>query len=280
MKPRLTPRPPLADPQQAIMNYLEDLLSVVPPWSPEPVVEAPAPPSPRTAAPRPAPQPVPVPPPAQPVLAEPVLTKPVLAPPLIAPPPPAPAAPVPTPQTAPPAPVQRSAIPAWGGQPFKALACEIATMNLAVPLDQLRGIIPWNGELTRVPGTAPERLGRILIRGEQIEVIDLAQLLLGRPGPELGTQGYILLLGERWGLACSQLQDPELVAPSAVRWRRAPGRPPYLAGVLTGSLRPLLDLDEILARVAAGHRRPKESAPPAEIKGQRRPGHGTPNHHP
>lgn len=46
MKPRLTPRPPLADPQQAIMDSLEDLLSVVPPWSPEPVVEAPAPPQP------------------------------------------------------------------------------------------------------------------------------------------------------------------------------------------------------------------------------------------
>jgi purine-binding chemotaxis protein CheW len=142
-----------------------------------------------------------------------------------------------------------SLIPAWGERPFQALGCELSGMRLAVPLDQLGTIVPWNGELTRLPRAPAWQMGILLVRGQQVRVVDLARLLLPQPTPP-STRGYVLVLkGERWGLACGRLQAPFLVQPQTVRWRRTAGRPAGLVGVLPESLLPILDVDEVLARL-------------------------------
>lgn len=148
-------------------------------------------------------------------------------------------------------------VPEWGRQSFQCLEFAAGGMRLGLPLERLRGIAPWTGELTRLPGMPPWQLGLLKFRGHQVGVLDLGRLLQPKRSAASPNRGHVLLLsGMDWGLACEHLAAPLWVAPSAIRWRRVPGRPPCIAGVLVERLLPILDTEEVLARIADGRSPP------------------------
>lgn len=212
-------RPALAEPQEALWQYLQGLLN-------EAALTDGADATPEAERPEPAP----------------AVTAAVLKP----------AEPAPHVLAQPPAP----RVPEWGRQSFQCLEFATGGMRLGLPLERLRGIAPWGGELTRLPGMPPWQLGLLKFRGHQVGVLDLGRLLQPGAGATPPARGHVLLLsGMDWGLACEHLAAPLWVAPSAIRWRRVPGRPPCIAGVLVERLLPILDTEEILAHIA-GERGP------------------------
>jgi len=222
MKTDRETRTALAEPDEALLGYLQTLLDEIP------------------DDPAPAPAPAPVKPAIQPPVAvqaapEPTVVEAVPEPEVHAP------------QVEAPEPVE-PALPAWAREPFQALNFEAAGARFSLPLLDMKSIVPLSGSLTQLPGSPGWHLGVLSVRGENVTVVDLSWLLRGQSTEVKGA--YVLLLGGgRWGLACQSLGNAFRVEPNDVRWRRGSAGPRYLQGVLRESMTPLLSSREILERL-------------------------------
>jgi purine-binding chemotaxis protein CheW len=136
-------------------------------------------------------------------------------------------------------------------EPFQALSFEIAGARFSLPLLDMKSIVPLGGTLTHLPGRPRWHLGVMLVRGEKVGVVDLGVLLHGTAGASGGEASpYVLMLDDgRWGLACGRLGNAFRVEPGQVRWRRNRAGPRYVRGVLKETMTPLLHSDEILAEI-------------------------------
>jgi purine-binding chemotaxis protein CheW len=156
-----------------------------------------------------------------------------------------------------PAPV-KTVLPQWAEGPFQVLQFEAGGGQLSIPLVCMRNIIRLEGELTKLPGHPPWHLGLLMVRGEKIGVVDLARLLAPHAPPRTQpVAGFVLILGDgQWGLACERIGKARNIFPDAVRWRKEGARAPYIHGVISDTLTPLLNTDDVLKTLTRFRRHP------------------------
>ncbi len=144
--------------------------------------------------------------------------------------------------------------PEWAEGRFQCLIFRVLGLKLAVPLARLNGILPWDEDLTRMPGHAPHFLGLMKAHGETVQVVDTARIVMpaDRQPPAIGEQerplpSHVILVGQRrWGLACDGLSDTITLEPDEVHWRSRRGKRPWLAGTVIEQMCALLDVDALV----------------------------------
>ncbi len=177
--------------------------------------------------------------------------------PSAAPPPPPAAREAPAPEPRPRCAPQRGA-PAWAGDGFQCLTFMVAGLTLAAPLDRLHGIVEWPGELTELPGYADWFMGLLPNRGQNVRVIDTAQIIMpdGRlpdARPVLERVKFVVLIDDgRWGLAADAIAQILTLSRDGVRWRGEGGKRPWLAGTAVEQMCAVLDIDNLSAQLAEG----------------------------
>jgi len=150
--------------------------------------------------------------------------------------------------------------PSWAGNDFQCLTFVVAGLTLAAPLDRLHGIVEWPGELTELPGYADWFMGLLPNRGQNVRVIDTAQVIMpdGRvpdARPVLERVNYVVLIDDgRWGLAADAIARILTLSPDGVRWRGERGRRPWLAGTAVEQMCAVLDIDNLSEQLAEGLR--------------------------
>jgi len=148
-------------------------------------------------------------------------------------------------------------IPDWAEQEFQCLLFHVVGITLAVPLVKLNGVIPWNDELTPMPGHSAAFLGILRHLDKNVQVMDTAEVILPdgqrqQISPVADRVQKILLMDEgKWGLACDDIGEVISLKNTDVRWRTAEGRRAWLAGTVSERLCALLDTDA-LAIILAG----------------------------
>jgi purine-binding chemotaxis protein CheW len=219
-------------------QQLNQLLSTVkaPPITAPIVAKAPAPVVPKPPVPRP----------IAPVVTKPVVPEVVVAKPIAA----VLKTPVP-PVSPPPAPVAE-----YRQGKFQALFFEVAGLKVALPLKELGGIHKM-GPLNHLPGKPAWYRGVMLYRDQKINVVNTAMWVM----PEKYDQAlaeklnyqYVIMLGKSsWGLACESLINTVTLEQDDVKWRSAEGKRPWLAGLIKQHMCALLDVDAMVALLAAG----------------------------
>jgi purine-binding chemotaxis protein CheW len=142
--------------------------------------------------------------------------------------------------------------PDWAQQPsFQVLLFKVSGITLAVPLDSLNGILEWNEDnITEMPGAAEYFLGLLPERDRQIKLVDTASIVV----PSNFRQNHcrenlqkIILIGDgEWGLACDVVDEVITLAPTDVRWRSNQGLRPWLAGTVVEQMSALLNVDKFV----------------------------------
>jgi purine-binding chemotaxis protein CheW len=147
-------------------------------------------------------------------------------------------------------------VPEWAEEPFQCLLFSLRGMTLAVPLLSLDSIMKWEEEIAPLPGQPDWHMGIVLNRGQQVVVVDTAQLLvpdkLGKAGEEREKGSHILVIGGgSRGLACDSLAKPVTLTKDDVRWSAPGGNRPWVAGTIVEKLCILLNVECLLEMI--GH---------------------------
>ena len=139
---------------------------------------------------------------------------------------------------------------------FQALFFDVAGLKVALPLKELGGIHKM-GPLNHLPGKPAWYRGVMLYRDQKINVVNTAMWVM----PEKYDQAlaeklnyqYVIMLGKSsWGLACESLINTVTLEQDDVKWRSAEGKRPWLAGLIKQHMCALLDVDAMVALLAAG----------------------------
>jgi len=193
--------------------------------------------------------------PAAPAIAKPItpviIAKPVV-PEVVAAKPVAPVVQTPAPPVTPPS----APVAEYRQGKFQALFFEVAGLKVALPLKELGGIHKM-GPLNHLPGKPAWYRGVMLYREQKINVVNTAMWVM----PEKYDQAlaeklnyqYVIMLGKSsWGLACESLINTVTLEQDDVKWRSAEGKRPWLAGLIKQHMCALLDVDAMVALLAAG----------------------------
>jgi purine-binding chemotaxis protein CheW len=149
-------------------------------------------------------------------------------------------------------------VPVWAAQEFQCLMFNVVGISLAVPLVKLNGVIPWDNNLTPMPGHSDAFLGLLRHLDKNVKIMDTAQVILPPaqlqqvPAVDARIQKIILMDEGRWGLACDEIGEVITLQADDVRWRSEAGRRPWLAGTISERLCALLDTDELARILSAG----------------------------
>jgi len=226
----------LMDQEQAVGAYLEALL--------QPVSEADS----ATGTEQPVPQQLAIRSPA-------VLTPAVFAPAII------PSVPLPEPEIEDPDPVRSesepvataagSGRPAWAEEPFQVLLFKVAGLQLAIPLVELNGVVPWLDEaVTEMPNHRGWFLGLRDHLQHRVKLIDIAAVILppdryaSLAAADSSRLGKVVLINDyEWGLACEDVAEMITLEPDAVKWRPPGGDRRWLAGTVIEHMCALLNVD-------------------------------------
>lgn len=146
--------------------------------------------------------------------------------------------------------------PAWADNPFQVLRFTLQGASLAIPLQELCGILPLAEPLTHLPGQPPWAMGVVLNRDDKVVVVDTRCLLmpsLEQSPDEPLRPSHLLLIGEGdRGLAVDGLVGTLTLEKEAIRWRGAVGKHPWYAGVIVEELSILLNADGMMEMLTAG----------------------------
>ncbi len=149
-------------------------------------------------------------------------------------------------------------VPVWAEQEFQCLMFHVVGISLAVPLIKLNGVIPWNENLTPMPGHSNAFMGLLRHLGKNVKVMDTAHVILPPDqmqqlaSSEERIKKIILMDEGRWGLACDDVGEVITLTHSDVRWRTAAGKRPWLAGTISERLCALLDTDVLSEQLSEG----------------------------
>jgi purine-binding chemotaxis protein CheW len=151
-------------------------------------------------------------------------------------------------------PQQEIYIPSWAENEFQVLLFKVNGITMGIPLNALKGIINYNGDVSHLPGQPVWSLGVVVNRDEKVVVIDTARLLMPErlTGDEQVTPGQLLLIGagDR-ALAIDCISNTLNVVKDDVRWRKGIQNKPWYAGIIIDELSVLLDVDGVLELLAA-----------------------------
>jgi len=149
-----------------------------------------------------------------------------------------------------------SVIPDYLQKGFQSLSFAVSNIKLCVPLQQLNGIVDWNGEFSRLPGQAKWCIGLMHSRDRYVNIVDLYGLLNKSPSHfQLNTKleekpgQYLLLVGNsKWGLACDSVDTISLLYHNDINWR-ASGASEFIMGTEINGMRLILNAEEMVRRL-------------------------------
>jgi purine-binding chemotaxis protein CheW len=148
--------------------------------------------------------------------------------------------------------------PDWAEAPFQCLSFQVAGVTLAAPLEKLNGIVELEEEITELPGYAPWVIGLLPNRGQNVQVVDVAQIIMPNEGasvaqPTAERMKFIILLEDgKFGLAADSISQVLSLTADEVRWRGTNSKRPWLAGMITEQMCALLEVDLLCAQLQAG----------------------------
>ncbi len=149
--------------------------------------------------------------------------------------------------------------PSWAVPDFQVLLFAVAGLKLAVPLNELHGIVEWGDEyITELPGHASWYLGLIHNQGKNVPVVDTLQQVVPKkrwPSGHLSKRDFkhiILIDNGRWGLACETVLEVLTLKTDAVKWRSSRTRRRWLLGTVIEHMCALLDSAEFAAMLKTG----------------------------
>jgi chemotaxis signal transduction protein len=143
-----------------------------------------------------------------------------------------------------------SPAPPWAETPFQVLRFSINGVNMVVPLLKLAGIIPLDRPISHLPGQPAWSLGVTMNHETKVVVVDTPRLLM--PDGEFGQAAYthLLLIGEGdRGLAVDGLGGTVTIDKEEIRWRGDVAQHPWYGGILVEELSVLLDVEGVMALV-------------------------------
>lgn len=173
----------------------------------------------------------------------------------------------PVPETAP-APLEETArleedgegLPPWADL-FQAMLFQVAGLTLAVPLEELNGVVEFDAEqLTEMPGHADFFLGLMAHQGRSVPVVDTARLVfppeklqqLAGDDPLERVKRVVLIGDGRWGLACDEVDEVITLRRDEVRWRSNRTRRRWLLGTVIQHMCALVDTNAFARKLAEG----------------------------
>lgn len=124
----------------------------------------------------------------------------------------------------------------------------------AAPLHELGGIMPLSDKLQPMAAQADWFMGLIRWNGRTIRVVDTARFVMPeRIGGEqaLDYQSVVVLGDSHWALAVNNADQSVHLQPADIRWRKIPGKRPWLAGTVLEHLCALLDVDVLITMLDA-----------------------------
>lgn len=141
-------------------------------------------------------------------------------------------------------------------EPFQALFFDVAGLQLAVPLQELGGIHNLT-EVNSLLGKPSWFHGVMLTREQKINVVDSARWVMPEKYDKNLEQAidyqYVIMLGEsNWGLTAEKLVETELLPVDAVKWRKGPGKRPWLFGTIKEKMCALLHVSDLIAMLDQG----------------------------
>ena len=148
--------------------------------------------------------------------------------------------------------------PDWAQKRFQCLSFQVAGVTLAAPLEMLDGIVELTEAITELPGYAPWVMGLLPNRGKNVQVVDIAQIIMPddrraaiTPANER-TKYLVLIDGGRFGLAADSISEVLSLDPADVRWGRKNSRRPWLAGTVVEKMCALLEMEQLCSQLAVG----------------------------
>jgi purine-binding chemotaxis protein CheW len=125
-------------------------------------------------------------------------------------------------------------------------------------LEKLSGIVELEEEVTELPGYAPWVIGLLPNRGQNVQVVDVAQIIMPNETDSVATptaerMKYIILLDEgKFGLAADSISQVLTLEAEDVRWRGENSKRPWLAGTVITQMCALLEVDLLCEQLQAG----------------------------
>ncbi len=150
------------------------------------------------------------------------------------------------------------ATPDWAQNRFQCLSFQVAGVTLAAPLEKLNGVVEISDEMTELPGYASWVIGLLPNRGQNVQVVDVAQIIMPNKSdwvmqPTLARMKFIILLeGGKFGLAVDGLSQVLNLEADDVRWRSRQSKRPWLAGTVIEKMCALLEMDLLCEQLRAG----------------------------
>lgn len=141
-------------------------------------------------------------------------------------------------------------------EPFQALFFEVAGLKLAVPLQDLGGIHNLT-EVTSLFGKPEWFKGVMVNRERKLNVVESARWVMPEKYDEALkaklNYKYLIMLGESdWGLAAEKLVTTQYIKPEEVKWRKQPGKRPWLFGTIKEKMCALLHVEDLIAMLEKG----------------------------
>jgi purine-binding chemotaxis protein CheW len=152
----------------------------------------------------------------------------------------------------------RIVTPDWAKSTFQCLSFQVAGVTLAAPLEKLNGIVEINEEITELPGYAPWVIGLLPNRGQNVQVVDVAQIIMPNEGdsttiPTVERMKFIILLEDgKFGLAADSISQVLSLEADEVRWRGKLSKRPWLAGTVIEHMCALLEVDLLCEQLQQG----------------------------
>jgi purine-binding chemotaxis protein CheW len=148
--------------------------------------------------------------------------------------------------------------PDWAKTRFQCLSFQVAGVTLAAPLEKLHGIVELQEAITELPGYAPWVMGLLPHRGQNVQVVDIAEIIMPDDrranicSANERTKYLILIDGGQFGIAVDSISQVLTLERDDVRWRSNNSRRPWLAGTVVDKMCALLELDQLCRQLQTG----------------------------
>ena len=148
--------------------------------------------------------------------------------------------------------------PDWAKTRFQCLSFQVAGVTLAAPLEKLHGIVELHEAITELPGYAPWVMGLLPHRGQNVQVVDIAEIIMPDDrranicSANARTKYLVLIDDGQFGIAVDSISQVLTLERDDVRWRNNKSKRPWLAGTVIDKMCALLEMDVLCQQLQAG----------------------------
>ena len=148
--------------------------------------------------------------------------------------------------------------PNWAQVRFQCLSFQVAGVMLAAPLEKLHGIVELQEPITELPGYAPWVMGLLPHRGQNVQVVDIAEIIMPDDrranicSANERTKYLVLIDDGQFGIAVDSISQVLTLERDDVRWRNNKSKRPWLAGTVIDKMCALLEMDVLRQQLQAG----------------------------